>query len=188
MASILRVPVVWNGLSGLPGVTVLFWDGGVSSVVTDITDFFDDISDYFPSALSWTIPSSGDSLSDSTGAIDGFWSTTGGGTVNGTGGGGAAFPNGVGVRVRWRTGGLRNGRRVVGSTFLTSMLGSAFDTNGTIGSAALGAVQASADLLVASGALLVWSRPTPGGSDGFSSAVTSAEVPDRVTSLRSRRY
>lgn len=157
-------------------------------MVTDITDFFDDISDYFPSALSWTIPSSGDSIEDASGAIDGFWSTTGGGTVQGTGGGGAAFPNGVGLRVRWRTAGINNGRRVVGSTFLTSLLGSAFDTNGTIGSAALGAVQASADLLAASGALLIWSRPDPGSTNGFSSAVTSAEVPDRVTALRSRRY
>lgn len=187
MASILRVPVTWTGLTGLPGVSVFYWDGGVLSDLSDLVDFFDTIKTRFPTGLTWTIPSSGDSISDSTGALDGTYAGLNGGTVAATGGA-VAYAAGVGARVRWRTGGIRNGRRVVGSTFLAPISNNGYETNGTLSSAYLTDFTTAATALVATGALLTWSRPEPGGSDGASHAVTGFEIPDRVTALRSRRY
>ena len=121
MASILRVPVVWNGLGNLPGVSVFFWDGGVSSVVTDITDFFDDIKGYFPNSLTWSFPAFGDLIDDGTGALSGSWSTTSLPPIVG----GVALAQhaaGVGLRVKWNTNGISSSnRRVTGATFLTAL-------------------------------------------------------------------
>lgn len=188
MASILRVPVVWSGLSFLPGVSVFYWDGGVLSDISGITDFFDGIKARFPSGLTWTIPGAGDSIDDATGAIDGFWTASGGGAVAATGTPGARYAAGAGARVRWRTDGLRNGRRVVGTTFLVPLISDQYDASGTIDDPALASIQSEANTLAALGAMLIWSKPSPGGSDGASHTVVSATVPDRATSLRSRRY
>ena len=186
MAVLLRVPVVWSGLTGLPGVSVLYWDGGVSSVMTDVTAFFNAIKGVFPSGLSWTIPNAGDNIDDATGTLIGDWSTTGGGTVSATGGF-TAYAAGTGARVRWNTGNIVDGRRLRGSTFLVPLTGGGYDSSGTIENTTLSTLQTAATTLASTGALKVWSRPTPGGSDGTSGTVLSAVVPDRVTSLRSRR-
>ncbi len=186
MGVLLRVPVVWSGLSGLPGVSVLYWDGGVSSVMTDITAFFDDIKAEFPSGLTWSIPNAGDNIDDATGTLIGDWSTTGGGVVTAIGGSGA-YAAGTGARVRWNTGSIVDGRRLRGSTFLVPLLGAAYDGSGTINNSSLAVFQAAATALASTGALKVWSRPSPGGSDGTSATVISGVVPDRVSSLRSRR-
>lgn len=187
MASILRVPVVWTGLTGLPGVSVFFWDGSVSSDISALVDFFDDIKAFFPTGLQWTIPDAGDSIEDSTGAIDGFWSAAGGGQVAATGSTSYPYAAGVGARVRWRTTGLNNGRRVTGTTFLAPLVSTSFDGSGTIETATLTAVETAANIVVATGAMRIWSRPE-NGTGGTSHEVTSAFVPDRVTALRSRRY
>lgn len=187
MALISRIPVVWTGLTALPGVSVFYWDFTVSPDVSDLVTFFDDIKNRFPTGLSWQIPGSGDQIEDSTGALGGSWIATGSGTVSATGGT-SSYAAGVGMRVKWRTSGIFNGRRVVGSTFLAPMLGSIFDTDGTPSSAVVSSVQTAADALVTNGGLVIWSRPVPGGSNGDSNAVTAAVTPDRATSLRSRRY
>ena len=187
MAVIMRVPVVWSGVTGLPGVSVFHGVGTSTAVVTDLLSFFDAIKAFIPSGTQIQVPSSGDSIEDATGALAGSWSLGGGGTVSGTGSG--AWAAGVGVAVTWRTGGIRNGRRVRGRTFLAPLISSSFDTSGTMDSTELNAIQAAADALVGGDELVVWSRPTTsGGSDGTSNLVTAATVPDRVTALRSRRY
>lgn len=186
MAVLMRVPVIWSGLSGLPGISVFHWDGGVSSDVSDIANFFDDIKPYFPTGLSWQIPGSGDNIEDSTGALIGEWSVTGGGTVGASGGTGG-YAAGTGARVRWNTGAIVSGRRLRGSTFLCPLIGSVYEGNGTISGVALNQLAVASTTLASTGALKIWSRPSPGGTDGTSATVLSGLVPDRVTSLRSRR-
>lgn len=187
MPNIARIPVVWTGLTALPGVSVFYWDFSTASDVSELFSFFDTIKNRFPTGLSWQIPGSGDEIDDATGALNGSWLATGSGTVTATGGT-SSYAAGVGARVRWRTSGIFNGRRVVGSTFLAPLLGSAFDTDGTITSAVLSDLQGAADTLAANGGVVIWSRPSPGGSNGESNPVVSAQVPDRATALRSRRY
>lgn len=180
-----RLRVSWDGLGGLPGLSTFYY-GVASPNVSDCVAFFNAIKAQFPTALSWTIPSSGDEIDSDTGQLTGSWIGSGGGTVVGTGGN-LAYAAGVGARVQWNTTVIVRGRRVKGSTFLAPLLGAKFDTAGTVDNTTLGVLQTAASAFAASGvAKGVWSRPTP-GSIGTYAAINDAIVPDRVTSLRSRR-
>lgn len=186
MASMERIRVEWTGLTGLPGVTTLFADPTVPTAYAAVHQFFDDIKDYFPSGLTWSFPAFGDLIDDGTGALSGSWSTTPLPPINGTVNM-ATHAAGVGLRVKWNTNGISSSnRRVTGATFLTALASLYFDTDGTINSIALADIQTAADTMVAAADFRVWTRPV-GGSGGTSNAVLSATVPDRVTSLRSRR-
>lgn len=175
------------GGTGLPGVSVFYGDPAVPGLKTDLEAFYDAVADFFPSGVSATIPANGDLIEDSTGALAGTWSSGSPSTY--TGFNVNDYAAGVGVAVQWNTNGVRNRRRVRGRTFLAPLSGAVLDTNGTLDNSTVTAIQTAADALVAGGHLLVWSRPTPGGgTNGDSNLAVSATVPDRITSLRSRRY
>jgi len=181
-----RLRVSWDGLGGLPGLSTFYY-GVASPNVSDCKTFFTAIRDSFPAGLTWNIPSSGDELDSATGALTGVWVGSGGGQVN-AGGAGANYAAGVGTRVRWPTGVIHNGRRVLGSTFLCPLTTASYDQSGTIAAATLTTFQTAASAYAASGvARGIWSKGRSPG-DGIYAAVNSAEIPDRVTSLRSRRY
>jgi hypothetical protein len=181
----MRIPVIWNGLTGLPGVGVFYGDTTVSTAPADLVTFFNAIKGLFPSGLSWAVPSSGDLVNDNDGSLAGTWASGGGATVTATGG-----PNpyaaGVGCAIRWNTAGVVAGRRVRGRTFLTGALTGLYDTNGTLTGANVTTLQNAANALVASGSVRIWSRPTPSRS-GDSFTIAGAIAQDQVTSLRSRR-
>lgn len=183
-----RHRVSWSGtpVTG-PGLST-FYEAPSSAVggADDIQAFFEAIKAYVPTGVQWTIPSNGDLIESTTGALAGSWSDPGtGGTVTATGLG--QFANGVGTRIVWNTDGLFHDRRVKGSTFIVPLVVSAYEGAGNITSGALAALQAAADGLVAAMPdMKIWSNPR-GGVDGEVSQVLSATVPDRVSWLRSRR-
>ncbi len=181
-----RIPVVWSGAVGLPGVSVFYGVPGTPSLNGDVLAFFDAIKALIPTVVQITVPSSGDLIEDSDGSLAGTWSNSSGGTVTGTGSGG--YPASVGAACVWNTSGVRGGRRVRGRTFITPCVNLLFDTNGTLETSRLAILQAAANALAVTGRMLVWSRPSVALGAGDSSAVTGATVPDRVTALRSRRY
>lgn len=187
MPDVYRMRVAWNGDAVVgPGLTTFFFlevGGGQPAAVTT---FFTSIKSYFPSGVQWAIPNSGDAIDEATGVLTGTWSTGTAGSVAGSSAG--SFTQGVGARVVWRTPAIRGGRRVRGSTFMVPLLGSAYDTQGTIATAVRTAVgDAAGALLTASnGNLAVYSRPRPGLS-GQGVAITAFDIPDRVSWLRSRR-
>lgn len=185
MATIRRCYVDWNGLTALPGLSVFYAKTAVDPT-GDLGTFFNAIKGYFPTALTWTVRNGGDELDDATGTLTGAW--TGAGTTGITGTGGAvAYAAGVGAYVNWATGAVVAGRRVTGRTFLTHMIAGGYDSSGTILAGALTAFQNAANALVASNKMVVWHRPSPGGSNGSQHPYLSAAVPDVVTSVRSRR-
>lgn len=180
-----RLRVTWTGLGGLPGLSTFYY-GVASPNVSDCVAFFNAIKSQFPTGLVWDIPSSGDELDDATGTLTGGWLGTGGGQVAATGSA-ASWAAGVGVRVRWDTNVINNGRRVRGGTFLTSCVAPLYDNGGSISTASLAIFQTAASNYAASGvAKGVWSRPTT-TSPGLYAAINTATVPDKVTMLRSRR-
>jgi len=186
MADLERIVIPWTGLSGLPGVSV-FYGELAGSANADLKAFFTAIQGQFPFGLSWTIPGGGDLIEDSTGALSGTWvNTGGGGTVAASGA--SAHAAGTGAYVNWRTGAVVGGRRLMGRTFLAPLPNTSYDAAGSIVTGNLSALQTACTNLVTLGNTRVWHRPTtPGGSDGSSAVPTSAEVPDQVTSLRTRR-
>lgn len=187
MAVILRIPVEWTGATGLPGVSMMHGLGSSTTAVANILTFFTAIRDYLPSAVTITVPSSGDNIDDGNGQLIGGWSGASGGTTTGTSS--LLYAASVGVSVQWDTAGIRNGRRVKGRTFLCPLSSIAYAPDGTMDATALTTIRTAANALASAGNLVVFSRPTSvSAADGESNVVTGATVDDRVSSLRSRRY
>lgn len=189
MATIKRVRCAWSGSDTVgPGLSTFYFSNASSSHSADVKTFFDAIKGMFPTGVTITVPDSGDTIDDATGDLVGTWSATGGGSVTGTST--LAFVRGAGFRVRWLTGGIHKGRRVVGTTFLAPIQSDSFTNDGLPGTTTVAAVLTAATALVTSSAgnMLIWSRPSPGGgSDGVSSSVGAAQVPIAASWLRSRR-
>lgn len=186
MGDIQRIVIDWTGLTGLPGVSV-FYGEPASTANADLKTFFTAIQSLLPAGLSWTVPAGGDMIEDSNGALSGTWSNpAGGGTVAASGA--AAHAAGVGAYVNWRTAAVVGGRRLMGRTFIAPLMNSAYDNSGTIVTGNLATLQTAASALVTAAQTVVWHRPTTsGGTDGSSANPTVAQVPDQVTSLRTRR-
>ena len=186
MANLRRINVAWSGITALPGVSVFYAPFGTDAGA-NLNTFFGAIKGQFPASLSWNIPTSGDVIQDSDGAVTGAWTGGTGGSVVSTGTG--VYPAGTGAYINWQTGTIVGRRRLKGRTFLAPLLSAAFDNSGTIATSTLSSMQAAATALAASGALVIWHRPTSiGAADGSSGAVTAGLIPDQVTSLRTRRF
>jgi hypothetical protein len=185
MTTMRRLRVSWDGLGGLPGLSTFYY-GVASPNVSDCVAFFTALKAFFPSSLTWTIPSNGDEIDSATGALTGVWTGSGGGTVTANVGTGP-YAAGTGLRVRWNTGIIHNGRRVLGSSFLVPAVTSVYSSSGVIVPANQTSIQTAASAFVASGvAKGIWSKGRSLG-DGLYCAMSSATVPNAVTSLRSRR-
>jgi hypothetical protein len=185
MAILRRVPVVWTGQTGLPGLSV-FYSLQADDATAALGTFFNSIKGSFVSPLSWAVPSSGDSIESTTGTLTGAWTGGTAATVGASGGG--VYPAGTGGIIRWLTGMVRNGRKFQGRTYLTGISGSQYDTDGTILAASVTQWNTAAATLAGSGLLQLWGRPTtPGGSDGIVHPILAGVAVDKVTSLRTRR-
>jgi len=183
-----RVRVVWSNWPGAPGYSN-FYIGTTITDHTPIRTFFQALVNYLPSAVTITVPTSGDQISEATGAITGVYSATvTGGVVNGAAGNSGVYAGMAGAQVQWQTSAIINGRRPLGKTFIVPLYSTAFDSNGSIGVLPLAAIQAAGTALVAalSGEMKVWSRPRPSIA-GANVTVTGARVPDLAIALRSRR-
>jgi len=183
-----RVRVVWSNWPGAPGYSN-FYVGTTITDHTPIRTFFDAIKAYVPAAVTWTVPTSGDQISEATGLITGAYSATvTGGAVTGAIGNTGAYPGNAGAQIQWQTSAIIAGRRPLGKTFLVPGYSAMFDSNGSLATAAQAAILAAGTALIAafSGELKVWSRPRPSLA-GANVTVTSARVPDLAISLRSRR-
>lgn len=187
MAALARLRASWSGSALVgPGVSTFFFDPADTGASTAVRTFLNTAPLLFPTGVTITVPSGGEIIEDTTGALIGTWNDPGsGGTVNGANTG--EYARGVGMQVRWQTGGIAGGRRVVGSTFLVPIAVGIFDTDGTLDAATVTAEQNAANTMIGGTVTFkVWSRPNATRS-GTSHPITSAVVPDRVSWLRSRR-
>lgn len=151
-----------------------------------VFDAYDAVKANIPNNVTITIPNTGDVIEDTTGELLSVWTGTGGGVVTGTASPAAAA--GVGACITWRTGGIINGRKLRGRTFLVPYSASAYDQDGTLTVNAKTFTDAFATAMMASGPLAVWHRPTTtGGSDGNSYGAVLAVTHDKVAFLSSRR-
>jgi hypothetical protein len=187
MANVARVRAIWSG-SGVigGGVSTFYVDEAATGFVADLRAFFDAIKASIPSGILIDVPANGDLLDIATGALSGTWNDIGALQVVATGAG--TYVSGAGARIRWATSGIRNGRRVRGSTFVCPMIASYFDADGTPNTAALTLLGNAANVLRAAlpAELLVYSRPGAAGP-GQSSVVIGSDVPNHASWLRSRR-
>jgi len=183
-----RCRVLWSNWPGAPGYSN-FYVGTSITDHTPIRTFFAALTNYVPAAVTWTVPTSGDQISEATGAITGaYTATVTGGSVAGAVGNSGAYPGMAGAVIEWQTSAIIAGRRPLGKTFLVPLYPTAFDANGSILTAAITAIQAAGTTLISalSGELKVWSRPRPALA-GANVTVTSCRVPDLAVALRTRR-
>jgi hypothetical protein len=125
-------------------------------------------------------------IEDTTGRMEGTWSS--GGAIATTGLAAGKYSAASGYMVHWLTGSFLNGRQVRGKTFFVPIDAGSYDTNGTLDNTTRTNIQTAANTLVATNQLLCWHRPTEAApASGHAYPITSALVPDKVAILRSRR-
>lgn len=193
MTTLNRLVLPWTGpqIKG-NAVTVLHWDGSDNAAppVVAVSDALQIIKGYIPSGVSIAVPNTGDRINDTTGELEGVWSTTGGATVPGTAS--AQCAAGVGACITWTTGGIVQGargpRKLRGRTFIVPLSYGVYEGDGTIEPTTLGVLRNFAAALQAAGPLAIWHRPTSAGAaNGTSYGVLSNSVRDKVAFLKSRR-
>lgn len=183
-----RVRCVWSNFVGAPGYTN-FYTGTSVTDYTPIRTFFAAFSTSLPAAVTITVPTTGDQISEATGAITGSWAATvTGGAVSGSAGNTGVYSGASGVQVQWLSTLIARGRRIQGKTFIVPAYSTVYDSNGSIASGTLTAAQTAANNLISALAseLKIWSRPAPGYT-GQQAIVTTARIPDLAVTLRSRR-
>jgi hypothetical protein len=193
MTSLNRLVIQWQGpqIQGA-AVSVLHFSASDNSAppVGAVLAAFTAAKGMFPLGVQWTFPNAGDVIDDTTGALTGAWSSSGGGVV--AAGGPANAAAGAGACISWTTGGIVPGkkgpRRLRGRTFLVPLANGLYGTDGHIIPSQLAVLQTLANSLQAAGPLAVWHRPSAAGaSDGNSYGVVSNKVSGKVAFLSSRR-
>lgn len=187
MAHLLVARVGWSGTAVVgEGVSTFYFQDGATGITAALEDLYDAQKAYFPNTLQWTIPGSGQVIESTTGELVDVWSEGADATVNG--GSSNAWAMGAGYRLVWDTSGFVSGRHVKGSTFMVPLQVAMYDTSGTINSALVTIVEAAgaAFITAMAGDFVIWSRPNALGNSAIS-PVTAVDLPDRVTTLRSRR-
>jgi hypothetical protein len=187
MANVARVRVLWSGPGVVgPGVSTFYFNEIHSGFLADLRAFYYSLRFLHPNTVAWDFPNTGDLLDVASGDITGTWTEPAEAQLVAAGAGQHA--QGVGMRLTWSTAGIRNHRRVRGSTFLCPLTLTMYDTDGTIVPGTVTVAKTAADQLItdSAGEFVIYSRkgaiPT-----GQASEVIGSGAPDRVSWLRSRR-
>lgn len=181
-----RLRVSWNGSPVTGGGLSTFYFTDTVTDVSAVKTFFTALTSQFPPGLSWTIPNEVDLIDPADGELLGSATVAGGGTVTAAGTD-TRYVLGAGLRVVWLTNGVARGRKVRGSAFMVPLEAYCYESDGSIAAATLTQFTNAATALAATTGFEVWSRPRPGAADGAMFGVSGAKVPDRVSTLRSRR-
>lgn len=199
LGMVIQITSNWQVPQGGAGNSVMNFDddspfdqAAADELVDAVGDFWDTFVSRFPIGVTVTVDPLVVQLGAANGVLDETWTATPHAATTGSNNQ-ASSAAGVGCRVRWNTQGIRNGRRVIGTTFIVPLSADQYEVNGTLGSTTISGITTAAEALLgranaASHAMVVWSRPTPGvGTNGFVSPVTGALVPDKVAWLRTRK-
>jgi len=186
MADLLRVRCTWGGGGVVgPGVSTFYFTAAHTGFNADLVALWTAVQGRLPSIAHVTVPGSGDVIDSATGDLTGGWTDGTDTQVSGTATN--QCPQGVGLRIVWLTNGFSGGRRVRGSTFVVPLDATMYSTLGTLSASRAQFVTAAAAFVTASaGAHVIWTRPVNGAGGGFSS-VTGSSIPDKISTLRSRR-
>jgi hypothetical protein len=184
MATIERIRVNWTGFTGAPGLSTFYATDAIT-LLPDVRTFFNAIVSLIPNVVTLSFEPFGERFSDVDGSLLGTWSTTTPTPV--LGGATALYAAPTGYVVNWITGAVIHNRFLRGKTFIVPGIVSSGD--GSPSNSLVTTLQTAATTLKNSaGGLRIWHRPTaPGATDGSSSLVLSAQVPDKAVVLRSRR-
>ncbi|MBA0085016.1 MAG: hypothetical protein HRJ53_08470, partial [Acidobacteria bacterium Pan2503] len=164
MGTVGRLRVEWHGLPGGTGLSTFYVDaiGSATLMMTSVAAFFTAIKGIVPPAVQWVFPSQLDSIDDATGKLLSSQPVTPNAAISGLGGSNYAAT--TGILVKWATGGVVDGHRVVGKTFIVPIESTDMTSNGGPSSSSLTTVSNAANnYITAMGThAVVWSRPFAG--------------------------
>lgn len=186
MPNIHQIRTVFTGLSGLPGYNQLYFDaaGDVQDHSDAVRAFWEAMTAVVPIGWKYTIDADVSVLDDSTGDLVSVLPTVP--LVQSGPGGAASYTGGAGACVGWITNEVHFTKRLRGRTFVVPLLGLAYDSDGTIQSAALASIRAAAAALNAEPDFGVWGRPVD-GLNGLFGLTVATNTRDKVAWLSSRR-
>lgn len=189
-----RVRVTSTAGPGGNAYTNFYFGAATPANLTALGQFFTALKPYIPNYDTYTIPSSGDTISEVNGKILSGWSAASPGGIVGTAS--SASASLAGFLVDWKTVTVVDGRRPIAKTIIVPMSSLATDSQGRITSAAQTAITAAATaFLSASAGFAIWHRPVFDRSVkppvvtrlGSSVAVNTGTCNPNPTVLRSRR-
>jgi len=200
MANIYRVKLRWSGYQGGPGYSIFHFkeDGDINPSVASaelavdrVDAWIQAIRTFVPQVVTLQTMADVETLLESDGTLTNVLATTPAAAVLGNASSAVGFAAAVGAVINWRTGGVRNGRRVRGKTFLVPFSSAAFEPNGTLAAGTITAINTAAAAMIADTTapdMGVYARPSgPGATDGIWHKATSYNCPDMGAVLRSRR-
>ena len=196
MTVIYRVRTTVSYGAGGPGLgTCYFLPGVTGGSPSDAQDAVNRVRAFYAAMVgimyngsTYLVQGNVDTILDTTGELNGGFSTTPPAAVVGTGGT-TSLPVTVCAVIRYNTGTIFAGRRLEGRTFLSPLSSGASTTSGAPTTGVGTAVSAGiAALLGTPGTCIpvVWHRPTTTGLGG-SGAITGGSAWSFFGSLRSRR-
>lgn len=195
----IRIKINWTGFVGSPGYTNLNFERinegawtqpDVDAAVTKVQTWLASVRLIQPPVVISGIDPAVSEHDEQTGDIVSFWTATPAAAAAGTNVG-TAFTSGTGYCINWQTGGVRNGRRVRGRTFVVPITGSMYESNGSFINAEVASWRAQAITLASdtNGVRLGIFAHTPNAliPDGGIYDVTGVSINDRPAFLTSRR-
>jgi hypothetical protein len=204
LTQILRVRTVFTGFTGAPGLMTQYFTAITTAgdaedallAANRVKDALDASTGLFPDAVFFNRDQQVDFLNDADGEVNHSEIVPAWG-FHGTGGANQG-PSPTGMLVRWKTSTFNAGRLLQGHTFLVPIIAGqdpAGSPNSTQVSVATTFGTEMLDAGLTGLRLVVWRRPKYEGEgddrhivrDGMSAVVTSSNVPDKFTVLRSRR-
>lgn len=194
MVTLNRARVTWSNFSGAPGLST-FYFGSSTVDMTALRTFFTACQPLIPASTTIQVPSAGDQINDTTGSITGVWTGPAQTSIVATGSN-TSFSGASGAVVEWLSGLIVGGRRPVGKTYIVPLIGTNYDTNGSLSTSTITTLTNAAAALITAyaGEMKIFSRPftPPAGSTkpprvGVGATIIAARVPDLAAVLRSRR-
>lgn len=189
MALMLRFRCPWTGPGVVGPALSTFYavdPASANSYVQYIKGFFMKAAPLMPPSVTISFPTEGEIIESDTGQINGVW---GGAAATDpvVGSGPAAYAAGVGLRVHWATGAIKNGRRVKGATYIVPVSSSYYSSSGAVADATLAELRNGIATFVGSGNWCTFSRPSKKLGPGAAVGIVGGGVPSQVSWLRSRR-
>ncbi len=200
MAEVSVVRSTYQGFPGGPGYTSMSFEPlatptAVQAAVDAVRAFWQNFLAQMKTT--WTVTVSPEVINYdlATGALVGEQTAgTAPAVATGTGLTSAAYAGGTGLRIRWLTGVIWQGRHVSGQTWVVP-LQNVSDPDGTLTAAAITTATNAANALIgnSSAHLAVWAKMydktvhPPVQTSGTLARATQVMVPDKAAILRSRR-
>lgn len=189
-----RVRILSTGFAGATGYTNLYFTTATAANLNAVKALFNSFATYLPPVVTYTFPSTGDTIDETDGHLIGGWSAAAPTPLIGGGSGAYAAP--AGFMLEWRISGVVDGRRPIAKTFMVPASSAAFGSNGQVHPTLIGLANAGITTFLGSSAgFSLWHRPVKASAGpppvaarpGGSFPIVSGFCSSKPTVLRSRR-